>query len=289
MSWMGVIRSGLFQLRRALRRRWPGPYRWIRDRLSPYRWPVAHLLLEGRPVIRSGPFQGMSYLLESSGSRLAPKLTGSYEAEIQPLVEQILATPPACVLNIGSGEGYYAVGFAWRMPQVPTIAFECDAQARELCQELARLNQVEDNLTQLGPCTREGISHHCRPGALVFCDCEGAELDLLDPHELPCLAQVSLLVELHDCLRPGVTATLQQRFAATHHFQLIAPQPRRAEDYPALRGLAPWMQRLALYESAPNSILLFIGVIWCHSRAKREVCKFPNQESKARATQGRTS
>ena len=55
----------------------------------------------------------------------------------------------------------------------------------------------------------------------LLCDIEGAEDSLLDPASAPALTEADILVEVHEALRPGLLATLTQRFAPTHRVTRI--------------------------------------------------------------------
>src|SRR6478672_6897407 len=66
-------------------------------------------------VVQHGPFKGMKYPgVNSVGSALIPKLLGSYERELHPLIDSICAGQYDQVVDIGCAEGYYAVGLAMR-------------------------------------------------------------------------------------------------------------------------------------------------------------------------------
>ena len=52
-------------------------------------------------------------------------------------------------------------------------------------------------------------------------DCEGGELQLLDPEQVPGIQGCDVIVECHDFLDASITSTLRQRFAATHDVELI--------------------------------------------------------------------
>ena len=97
----------------------------------------------GRRVL-SGPFVGMDYVQQATGSALMPKLLGSYEAELHETLEKIAATEYAAIIDIGCAEGYYAIGLAMRLPNAQVYAFDIDPEARELCTAMARLNGVEE-------------------------------------------------------------------------------------------------------------------------------------------------
>lgn len=236
----------VYELKTRLKQWFPLPYCWLRNRLSPHWWPIPYLFAQAQGRVASGPFQGMRYLQEVEGSWLGPKLVGSYECELHGVVAEILAEPPRLLVDIGCGEGYYAVGFARALPGVPMLAYDISSQARALCAQLAHLNGVR--LEIRAGCDLAELGSLDLEGALVFCDCEGAELDLLRPDLVPGLTRARLVVELHDSLRPGITSELVARFQATHRIQLLPVQPRQAEDYPILAGLAPVLRRFALAE-----------------------------------------
>jgi hypothetical protein len=193
----------------------------------------------------------MRYLCQSTGSVLIPKLVGSYEAELHPGLEQVIAAKFTTLINIGCAEGYYAVGLLRRLPAARCIAFDADHNARRFCQELAQLNAVADRLFLRGTCGATGLRAALTPGTFLFSDCEGAELELLDPAAIPSLARCHLLVELHDFLRPGLSVELQNRFAATHQIRLIDQQDREAGAYPQIRFLSPEDRRRAVHEFRP--------------------------------------
>ena len=198
-----------------------------------------------------GPFAGLNYVRKAAGSALTPKLVGSYERELHPVWQQITKNSYDLVVDIGCAEGYYAVGLAKQLAgQTPVIAFDMNAEARSLCRELAIVNGVSHQVEVLGECDVAALKRALKPNSLVICDCEGAEVELLDIAQIPALARTEIVVELHDFLRAGVTQTLTQRFAATHEIELIdsaAPDPSL---YAELEILPPDQRAIALDERA---------------------------------------
>jgi hypothetical protein len=69
---------------------------------------------------------------------------------------------------------------------------------------------------------------------------EGYEEVLLDPAAVEGLRRCHILVETHDVLRPGLTATLSRRFAGTHAITTIAARDRTLTDFAA----RTWAARL---------------------------------------------
>lgn len=231
-------------------------------RCAPRLWAQAG----GRIV--SGPFVGMKYTKRSHGSEWAPKLLGTYEKELASVVEEVLAAPYRTIINIGAGEGYYAVGFAYRSPAIRVVCFERSGRARRTMRALAERNQVVDRLTVLGYCTpaslHQSIVEARDAGPMVLlCDVEGGELELCDPVRNPLLSGVDLLVETHDFVGPSITRELWQRFEPTHHIVEIRARDRCPDDLPAGIELGPGEALAALCEYRPE------GMAWLSMRSMR--------------------
>jgi len=216
---------------------------------------IAHDFVEkhGR-VVQSGPFEGMTYVSQAAGSALLPKLLGSYEAELHNTLAYIFKQQYDSVVNVGCGEGYYAVGFARCLPEARIYAFDIDAGSQELCVEMARVNNVSDRVVVGGRCDTEQLRALTRERALVVMDCEGCELDLLQPSLVHRLDRCDLLVELHDFINPKISRTILSRFAPTHDITVIDTAERDYAAYPALCACSVEEQRLAVAEFRPTTI-----------------------------------
>ena len=204
-------------------------------------------------LIRGGPFKGMVYPYNpAKTSSMLPKFLGSYEQELHPYLEACFQRTYAVVINIGAGEGYYAVGAALRLPNTRVIAYEMEPILVKLCRETANKNGVADRLEVRGKCNPDDLRSLAISGrCLILCDCEGAEYSLLDPASLPA-EQCDLLIELHDA--PPALARqpiLQERFSATHKITEIQGRVREPSDYPILDGLTSGEKWLAVNEFRP--------------------------------------
>jgi precorrin-6B methylase 2 len=174
---------------------------------------VAH---HGRKVLQ-GPFAGMAYVEGATEGALAPRLLGTYEAELHPYLVALAADGLECVIDVGCAEGYYAVGMALLAPDARILAFDTEPKARAACAEMATLNGVADRVTIGETLKPEDFEAFAGPRRLVLMDVEGAEDDLLRPDLSPALAHMHIIVEAHEVYRPGIVARLTERFAATHH------------------------------------------------------------------------
>jgi hypothetical protein len=242
----------LRELKHAIRRRIPGPYdravnfkRWLQD---PYERLLCRIGQKTDWRVASGPFAGMRYIRRNYWDRWAPRLIGSYEEELHPEFERLLGPSIRHVVNIGSFEGYYSVGLALRLPQANVIAYEMSPVKRRWCEELATLNGVRERIEIRELCTAEALAENKIDSAMVVCDCEGAEEDILNPAIVPWLSNSTLIVELHDCYRPNVTQILTNRFKSSHKLRIIRGAPRDPTRYPVLADETPENARLAIAE-----------------------------------------
>jgi hypothetical protein len=207
----------------------------------------AFITQHGQSVL-GGPFAGMTYVPQATGSALMPKLVGSYEAELHAVIEQIVATDYSVIIDIGCAEGYYANGLAMRLPSALIYAFDINPEAQALCKEMARLNGVQQQVKVLGACRHDDLNVLMTPRSLIVCDCEGYEAKLLQPAFVPALARADILVELHDQVHPGLTSLILDRFRETHNALMLTALERHAEDYPPLRFSEPEKRQIAVSE-----------------------------------------
>jgi hypothetical protein len=231
------------------RRRW---------RRSPVRHVTRRWVAERGLTVRGGPFQGLEYDPSAVGfaEALVAKLIGAYERELHDAIRAIQAdTEIDSVVNVGCAEGYYAVGLARSAPRLRVHAYDLSPTMRRLCGRMAARNDVLDRVTIGGRCELGTLRTLAGAGSLILADCEGCELELLDPSEVPGLRAATLLVELHDFADPETTSTLLQRFEATHAAELISSEPRFVTEHPEpgeLPGISPVEHELALLEFRPS-------------------------------------
>ena len=200
--------------------------------------------------IRRGPFSGMEFLEKSAEGCHVAKLLGTYEQPLHEHIDWVVKQPYRKIINIGCAEGYYAVGLAMRMQQTKVLAFDIDLKAQESCQYLAKKNKVSDRLVINGELKQNDLTDDLLSDAIMFCDIEGAELDLLDPSKAPAIRFVDIVVESHECLVPGITEKLKERFNESHNIVEIQDDGLRTIEKPPkwFAGLSHLDQLLATWE-----------------------------------------
>lgn len=168
-------------------------------------------------IVLEGPFKGMRYPdLNITEASFLPKIVGSYECQLHPTISEIINTDYTDIIDVGSAEGYYAVGLAQKMPQTMVHAFDINTKDMDFCRNMAQLNQV-NNITFNHFCSPQTLLDFRAKGRLlVFCDAEGYELDLFTEEVIQNLANTDYLIELHDVINPLISPTLINRFRKTH-------------------------------------------------------------------------
>ena len=191
----------------------------------------------GRPGrVLFGPFKNMNYLPVAVGSAWFPKLIGSYEKELHPTIERLCEGPCDVLVDVGSAEGYYAVGLTIRLKPEVTYCYDIDPEAHRVAMKIAALNSVKDRIVSRGFCTPKELESvfSAAEFPLLICDCEGGEDDLLQPDLAPTLRQARIVVEVHeDPSDDQLARQLQSRFAMTHDVEVIHATVRRREDLPS--------------------------------------------------------
>lgn len=223
-------------------------------------------------VVVSGVFEGLRYPEAAAyGGTLAPKLLGLYERELAPFfvaradAARAAGAPVyAELINIGSAEGYYAIGALRAGLAAEAVGYDVSQEARLLALAMARANGVETRYAQRTACDRAALlAVEPAKRRLVICDCEGAERALFDAQVARRLACADVVIEVHEHLGASLR-DLIDAFAPTHHVSVIPSISDRARadaPGPAAFTAAPLARRLLLAAElrAPMSWLIAEG------------------------------
>lgn len=192
--------------------------RYFASKYGPRRRAVKRMLFgEKPPSIVYGPFRGMKYIDETVFGEIEPRWIGSYEEELHEIIYGLINRAYDTIVDVGSAEGYYAVGMGRASKVSQVFSYDVDPRARLQQKRLAALNGVT-NLT---------IRSSCR-------DCEGYEYELLDPAVVDGLRLADILAEVHSYKNMPyneVAKTITDRFKHTHEITWIREHERDAEFY----------------------------------------------------------
>lgn len=161
-------------------------------------------------------------------------LIGTWELELKEQISKLLIKKPSNIFCIGAAEGYYAVGFATKLPASKIYAFEIQLEYRNFLLNLASSNNCK-NIEIHGECTTDRLHQFLSndiKSPFIFCDVEGAEIVLLDLNNVPNLRRASILVEVHEMFVTDCEKTLIERFKNTHSHTIFRGKERTLQDLP---------------------------------------------------------
>src|SRR5262245_52951124 len=215
--------------------------------------------------VLTGPFKGMIVTDQPNwdDGNATLKLLGCYEHELWPAVELAISRQPTAVINVGCAEGYYAIGLALRLPKTEIIAFDINSWSLEQCFHMACENDVGPYVQIREGCRKPKELQLGYDHALYVLDCEGDELDLLDPARCSDLLGSDIIVECHDFTGP-ISYQLAIRFEPTHDVDVIEPDLPPYREYQKLLDPLPiGMKVSAITEKRPQ------GTIWLAMMSKQ--------------------
>jgi hypothetical protein len=186
--------------------------------------------IKSEAIVRGGIFKGMKYVSYGVGSPNMPKLVGCYEIELTPVLSQLNRAGVKKIVDIGAGEGYYAVGLALLYPDIQVIAFEEQSYGQDTIHCIAKQNGVSERVHVQGRCEASDLANAIDEDTFLLVDIEGYEVELLDPLRVEALLKCIILFEAHDLFIPNAGRIVTARFEATHDIQVICSRPRTAND-----------------------------------------------------------
>jgi len=162
-------------------------------------------------VVQRGAYKGLRLDGDSNVSRgpLGLKILGLYEHLV---VDEITASGPfRDLVNFGAADGYMSLGPLYAGQCQRSICFEMTQQGRDAVAGNARLNGLADKVEIRGKADDSVMAQLTEldvdpAQALVLCDIEGAEFDVLNEKVLEDLRGAKIIVELHDRIMEGGTA-----------------------------------------------------------------------------------
>ena len=216
---------------------------------------VYNKLYKRQPVtVLSGPFKGINYTRDLVWGIISNKWLGTYEAELHPVVEEIIASHYKAIIDVGCAEGWYAIGLAKRCKTVKVYVYDRDPISIRQCMHLAKINKVDDRIIPGSEFEPQQPPVKDTENTLLICDIEGAEVHILKPDQFPALQKMDILVEVHESSAntQHYADLLRDRFSHTH--QVYSIQPYHDREQKLAQGHEPLVELLgeSLFKQAVN-------------------------------------
>lgn len=213
---------------------------------------TARILVQTGGCVQSGPFMGMTLTQPTfwGDGDIGSFVVGLYEQELHQALREIMSSGVNKVLNVGCAGGLYAVGLARCLPDAQIEAFDIALDAGPFVDALATANGVGDRVQFRGGCDPGILAAAVQKSpAFILMDCEGYELELVDPLRVPGLRECTMIIETHQVDGVSTEGLLLERLRPTHEIQIVSQGPRNPHCEPTLRGFSNLEQWLVVNEN----------------------------------------
>ncbi|MCB0450669.1 MAG: hypothetical protein KDC97_11165 [Confluentibacter sp.] len=167
-----------------------------------------------------GPFTGLKIPQSVWSILTTSEILGLYESCLHPKFESLLNKEIKNIMLIGGNNGYYAAGISCFLNPDSFAIYETEAYFHPFIKSWFQENKLQ-NYAIYGKASEEEFSKIDSKIDLVFMDCEGFEIELLNPLIFPWQEQTEILAEIHPFYIDNLIATLSNRFRKTHRIELI--------------------------------------------------------------------
>ena len=160
----------------------------------------------------SGLFEGMKLVKKSNWDKkiykfntdLSSKIVGCYEQEVQDkIVEFQKKNKKKYFVNLGAGEGYFALGALHSGLFEKSLAFEISDLSRNIMIENSKLNNLEDRLLIKHKASENFLkdldsSFNKISDIFFLADMEGDEFNIFNNENLQVIKNCNLIIEFHE-------------------------------------------------------------------------------------------
>ena len=178
----------------------------------------------------TGPFKGLKYAEPTAVcGPIIPKLLGTYEAELIPIINSIKNNKYKTIFNVGAAEGYYCIGFSMIFKNSKIKAYEIDLEGIEYLKKNIKKNNKQKVIEIINKNAKEDIQKiNKKDRNLIFSDCEGCEFDIFDTSTISNLNNTDLIIEIHS--DSFYETDIEKNLKNTHEIQRVGYGTSRMID-----------------------------------------------------------
>lgn len=167
-----------------------------------------------------GPFSGVRIPAEVIGYLTVSEILGFYESCLHRKINNLLNKQIKNIIVVGANNGYYAAGLSFLLNPLKMNVYESDTSFHGIISSWFSANALSP-LNIYGKATSEEFEKISEKIDFLLMDCEGYEVELLNPKLFPWQKDTEILLELHPFYVDKLVAIISQRFSETHKLKII--------------------------------------------------------------------
>lgn len=167
-----------------------------------------------------GPFSGIKIPSVLSNMLTVSEILGLYESALHPIFSKLLNNNIENIILVGGNNGYYAAGINYILSPKKISIFESEIKFHNVINSWFIENKMSNYLL-LGEANGNEFNKINTKIDFIFMDCEGFEIELLNPELFLWQQKTEILLELHPFYVENLISELVKRFKKTHVVELI--------------------------------------------------------------------
>jgi hypothetical protein len=167
-----------------------------------------------------GPFTGLKVPDDLYKILSVSEILGMYESCLHPLFSQLFNRKIKNIVLVGGNNGYYSAGLSFLYNPEKLIIYEMFDKFHPIISSWFEKNNLK-NYEILGEATITEFKNWKQKTDLIFIDCEGFEVHLLDPTEFEWQKRTDVIVELHPFFIDNLLNIIAERFNETHEIEIL--------------------------------------------------------------------
>lgn len=167
-----------------------------------------------------GPFSGLKIPEKTSGILTISEILGLYESCLHSKFGNLLNSDIKNIVLVGGNNGYYSAGISYIFNPDSMKIYETEENFHNIIESWF----VENDLSKysiFGKATIEEFKKNESKIDLLFMDCEGFEIELLNPSTFLWQKDTEILLEIHPFYINNLLVILANRFRMTHDIEII--------------------------------------------------------------------
>jgi len=167
-----------------------------------------------------GPFSGLKIPKKLNKVLSVTEILGLYESCLHPVLNELINCNIKNIVLVGGNNGYYSAGLSYIFNPELIKIYETEKVLHEFIDAWYLENKLSKHEIN-GAATSEEFTKINSKIDFVFMDCEGFEVELLNPSKFLWQKKANVILELHPFYVDNLLSTLCERFRETHEIKII--------------------------------------------------------------------